>query len=83
MTKISLLTGVLILFIGCSWPKVKIAGDEYIIVLPPHGGNVAIPPKSTEDSVSGSTSDSKGVKPQKADNGNKPLTLPSPLRGEE
>jgi len=68
MTKISLFIGVLILFIGCSWPKVKIAGDEYIIVLPPHGGNVAIPPKSTEDSVSGSDSDGKSVKPQKSDN---------------
>ena len=68
MTKISLFIGVLILFIGCSWPKVKIGGDEYIIVPAPHGGNVAIPPKSTEDSVSGSDSGSKGVKPQKSDN---------------
>lgn len=65
--KIFFLTGVLIFFVGCSWPKVKIAGDEYIIVPAPHGGSVAIPPKSTEDSGSGSDSGSKGVKPQKAD----------------
>ncbi len=64
MIKVFLLTGILILFIGC-WPKVKIAGDEYIIVPGPlHGGNVAIPPKSKEDSGSGSDSGSKDVKPQ-------------------
>ena len=71
MMKVFVITGFLIIFVGCSWPKVKIGGDEYIIVPAPHGGNVAIPPKSTKDSVSGSDSGSKGVKPQKSDNNRK------------
>lgn len=60
-----IIIATLILFIGCSWPKVKIAGDEYLISLLPRESTVTLP-NSTKGSGSGNSSvDSSKANQQK------------------
>ena len=56
--KACFLIGVIILFTGCSWPKIKVAGDEYLFSPVPQGHSITSP-----HSTSGSGSASKSIKP--------------------
>lgn len=60
LIKLSLLAGICIFLSTCSWPKVKIAGNEYLISPLSRESTVTMP-----NSTKGSGSDSKGIEPHR------------------
>lgn len=51
---------IVLLLAGCSWPKVEIAGDEYLFSPIPPGESISLPDST---GGSGSGSGSSGIKP--------------------
>lgn len=56
--KVFFLLGLFVLFLGCAWPKVKVAGDDYLLSPLPQESTITLP-----HSTGGSGSGSNGVKP--------------------
>lgn len=67
LIKLFLFVGICISLSTCSWPKVKIAGDEYLIAPLPREGAITVP-----NSAKGSGSGSSGVDSSKANQQKQP-----------